>query len=65
MIRLCLRDDLKSTTAVSWLHLIRRYFEDLLFESVNQPDADQDDCLKDSPFNLTSHQHLQRRVVFV
>ncbi|PWA50358.1 hypothetical protein CTI12_AA296710 [Artemisia annua] len=65
MIRLSPRVDIHCTTAVSWLNLIRKYFKDLLFESVNQPDADQDDCLKDSPFNITSHQHLQRRVVFL
>nr|GEU70234.1 hypothetical protein [Tanacetum cinerariifolium] len=65
MIRLSPRDNLECTMAVSWLHLIEKYFQDLLFDSVDQTDADQEDCLKDSPFNVTSHRHLQRRVVFL
>lgn len=65
MIRLSSLVDLDCTIVVSWLNLIDKYFQDLLFESVTQPEADQDDCLKDSPFNGTSHTHLQRRSVFL
>ncbi|XP_076909378.1 uncharacterized protein LOC143566609 [Bidens hawaiensis] len=52
-------------TAVSWLHIIEKYFQDLLSEPVTEPESDQDDCLKDSPFNETSYRHLQRRVIFI
>lgn len=65
MIRLSSIVNLDCEKTVSWLHLIYKNFNELLFESVTQPDADQDDCLKDSPFKATSRRHLQRRVVFV
>ncbi|KAL8200600.1 hypothetical protein R6Q57_011939 [Mikania cordata] len=65
MIRLSSLINLDCDTVVSWLHLIETYFQDLLSESISEPEADQDDCLKDSPFNTTSHRYLQRRVIFL
>ncbi|KAK1428946.1 hypothetical protein QVD17_17786 [Tagetes erecta] len=65
MIRLSSLINLDCVTVVSWLKLIEKYFQDLLSESVSEPMADQDDCLGDSPFNGTSHRHLQRRVIFL
>lgn len=65
MIRLSSVIELDCDTVVSWLHLIDKYFQDLLFESLTQPEADQDNCLKDSPFDGTCNRHLQRRVVFL
>ncbi|KAM0058019.1 putative protein Line [Helianthus debilis subsp. tardiflorus] len=65
MIRLSSLINLNCATVVSWLHLIEKYFHDLLSESVSEPEADQYDCLRDSPFSGTSHRHLQRRVIFL
>lgn len=65
MIRLSYLVKLDCETAVSWLHVIEKHFQDLLFEPVTEPESDQDDCLKDSPFNETSYRHLQRRVIFL
>ncbi|KAK9053211.1 hypothetical protein SSX86_029843 [Deinandra increscens subsp. villosa] len=65
MIRLSTLISLDCDTVVLWLHLIEKYFQDLLSESVSEPEADQDDCLRDSPFSGTSHRHLQRRVIFL
>ncbi|XP_024974917.1 uncharacterized protein LOC112513026, partial [Cynara cardunculus var. scolymus] len=74
MIRLSSLVHLDCKMIISWLHLIDKYFQDPLFESVTQPQADQDDCLQDSPFlpsfddveyNDGSHRHLKRRVVFL
>ncbi|KAI3713068.1 hypothetical protein L1987_71639 [Smallanthus sonchifolius] len=65
MIRLSCLINLDCVTVGSWLHFIAKYFQDLLSESVSEPEADQNDCLKDSPFNGTSQRHLQRRVIFI
>ncbi|XP_071692299.1 uncharacterized protein [Rutidosis leptorrhynchoides] len=65
MIRLSSLVNLDCTMVVSWLNLIDIYFQDLLYKSLIEPEDDEDDCLKDSPFNETSHKHLQRRVVFL
>ncbi|CAH1420093.1 unnamed protein product [Lactuca virosa] len=68
MMRLSSIIKLDCEMIVSWLNLIEKHFQDLLFESLNQSDTNQDDCLKDSPFLLDEtchHQHLQRRVVFL
>nr|XP_043638809.1 uncharacterized protein LOC122609927 [Erigeron canadensis] len=65
MSRLSSLVDLDCIMVVSWLQLINNYFHDLLLESVAQLEADQNDCLKDSPFNGTSYRHLQRRAVFL
>ncbi|KAJ0726851.1 putative protein Line [Helianthus annuus] len=66
MIRLSSLINLDCATVVSWIHLIEKYFHDLLSESVSELEADQDDCLRDSPFSGTSsHRHLQRRVIFL
>ncbi|KAL4568672.1 hypothetical protein LXL04_024287 [Taraxacum kok-saghyz] len=67
MMRLSSIMDLDCETIISWLNLIDKHFQDLLYESLPQSDVNQDDCLKESPFliNGTCHQHLQRRVVFI
>ncbi|KAI3665737.1 hypothetical protein L6452_44367 [Arctium lappa] len=74
MIRLSSLIHLHCNMITSWLHLIDKYFQDPLLESVTQPQADQDDCLQDSPFlpslddvehDNGSHRHLKRRVVFL
>ncbi|XP_076929057.1 uncharacterized protein LOC143593255 [Bidens hawaiensis] len=64
MIRLSYLVKLDCEITVSWLHVIEKYFHNLLSEPVTEPESDQDDCLKDSPFNKTSYRHLQRRVFF-
>lgn len=68
MMRLSSIIELDCEMIVSWLNLIDKHFQDLLFESLTQSHTNQDDCLKDSPFLLDEtchHQHLQRRVVFL
>ncbi|KAI3503131.1 hypothetical protein L1887_31567 [Cichorium endivia] len=73
MIRLSSLINLDCQMIISWLHLINQHFQHLLHESLTQPHTNQEDSLKDSPFlmflddkeNKTSHQHLQRRVVFL
>ncbi|KAJ9564093.1 hypothetical protein OSB04_000059 [Centaurea solstitialis] len=75
MIKLSSLIHLDCKTIVSWLHLIDKYFQDPLFESIMQPHSDEDDCLQDSPFLPSldndveheggSHRHLKRRVVFL
>lgn len=73
MIRLSSLINLDCQMIISWLHLINQHFQHLLHESLTQNNTNQDDSLKDSPFLMflddkekkTSHQHLQRRVVFL
>ncbi|KAM7510281.1 hypothetical protein LguiB_009156 [Lonicera macranthoides] len=74
MIRLSFQTHLDHSTLVSWLHLIHKYFEDLISEPITQLEPDQDDCLEGSPFLASlcdaqnksmSSRHLQRLVIFL
>lgn len=74
MIRLSFQTHLDHSALVSWLHLIHKYFEDLILEPITQLEPDQDDCLEGSPFLASlcdaqnksmSSRHLQRLAIFL
>lgn len=73
MIRLSFHIHLEYSLLVSWLHLIHKYFDDLLVLQMTQPVSDQD-SLEGSPFlSSVSHDrmcsmtssHLQRLALFL
>ncbi|KAG8474669.1 hypothetical protein CXB51_031178 [Gossypium anomalum] len=73
MIRLSLQIPLDFLVLVSWLQLLHRYFEDLLYQPLTDV-MNQDDSLEDSPFMLSNFdgevhsmhsRHLQRQAIFL
>ncbi|KAG8384459.1 hypothetical protein BUALT_Bualt04G0120000 [Buddleja alternifolia] len=74
MIKLSSRIRIKDTILMSWIHLVHKYFEDLLLHPISGAKFDQDDFLEGSPFctsisapgkqNISSR-HLQRLTVFI
>lgn len=74
MIRLSFHLKLDCSILAAWLHLIHKYFEDLLLEPLTQLESGVDDCLEGSPFlpclsneekKSMSHRHLQRLTIFL
>ncbi|POO02703.1 Protein Lines [Trema orientale] len=74
MIRLSFRTSLDSSILVSWLKLIRNYFDELLRPPVTPVEIVQNDSLEGSPFLLSmsdeevnnlSSLHVQRRAIFL
>ncbi|KAK6128914.1 hypothetical protein DH2020_037353 [Rehmannia glutinosa] len=74
MIKLSSSSHVDQTIHVTWIHLVRKYFEDLLLQPISGGKFDEDDFLEGSPFctsifdpgkqNMLSR-HLQRLTVFL
>ncbi|KAK6116196.1 hypothetical protein DH2020_050062 [Rehmannia glutinosa] len=74
MIKLSSSSHIEQTIHVTWMHLVRKYFEDLLLLPISGGKFDEDDFLEGSPFctsifdpgkqNMLSR-HLQRLTVFL
>ncbi|KAI4327504.1 hypothetical protein L6164_019954 [Bauhinia variegata] len=74
MIRLSSETRLDCSILLSWLKLLHRYFQELLWQDLRKFQFDQDDCLEGSPFILSisdgevrsmHSSHLQRQAVYL
>ncbi|OVA10520.1 Protein Lines [Macleaya cordata] len=74
MIRLSSQIQWQCSTLILWLHLLRKYFDDLLHKPIFGRHAGLDDCLEGSPFQADVvygqlHKicipHLQRQAIFL
>lgn len=74
MIKLSSSTHIEQTGYMTWIHLIHKYFEDLLMQPISGAKLDQDDFLEGSPFctsisdpgeQTMLHRHLQRLTVFL
>lgn len=74
MIRLSSQIHLECSILVSWLQLLYTYFQELLWQSITQPESCEDDCLEDSPFLscvsdgemcALHSRHIQRQAIFL
>ncbi|KAJ7944381.1 Protein Lines [Quillaja saponaria] len=74
MTRLSFHTCLDCSVLLSWLQLLHCYFQELLWQPINEFHCGQDSCLKDSPFLLSLSErevlsvhssHLQRQAIFL
>ncbi|KAL8473636.1 hypothetical protein ACS0TY_029799 [Phlomoides rotata] len=74
MVKLSSRSHIEQSISVTWMHLIHKYFEDLLVLPITGGKYGHDDFLEDSPFSSSifhlekqtmPSRHLQRLTIFL